>query len=126
MKPQARRLAAFAETIGEKHLTGKVTPYSNILMLTQLPDHRQQLSDSGCQALRQWLTEFDQSWNEHRLAAFVRDLPSPDASLRRPALLEMVKIDLKRNWEQGRRKNVESYLITYPELGTPDTAPAAL
>src|SRR5262249_36767205 len=43
-----------------------------------------------------------------------------------PALVELVKIDLERHWQAGRRVTVESYLGDYPELGTPDSVPADL
>src|SRR4051812_24535631 len=37
---------------------------------------------------------------------------------RLPALVELVKLDLSREWLQGRPVNLESYLKTFPELGT--------
>jgi predicted Ser/Thr protein kinase len=41
-------------------------------------------------------------------------------------LVEMVKIDLHRRWERGRRVILEAYLKTYPELGTAETVPVDL
>jgi serine/threonine protein kinase len=35
-----------------------------------------------------------------------------------PALVELVKLDLSREWLQGRPVSLESYLKTFPELGT--------
>src|SRR6516225_4188615 len=75
--------------------------------------------------LEAWLVEFEQSWNEGRLAACASQFGPQDA-LHLPALVEMVKIDLERNWERGRCVTVESYLQEFPELGTPETVPADL
>jgi hypothetical protein len=79
------------------------------------------LSAQGRQLLERWLAEFDQSWQEGALEARVRSLPPPGNMLRRPALVEMVKIDLERCWRAGKRVPVEDYLKRYPELGSPDT-----
>ena len=43
-----------------------------------------------------------------------------------PAFVEMIKVDLSREWLQGRPVNVESYLESFPELGTVETVPAEL
>ena len=43
-----------------------------------------------------------------------------------PALVEMVKLDLSREWLQGRPVNLESYLESFPELGTAETVSAEL
>ena len=43
-----------------------------------------------------------------------------------PALVETVKLDLSREWLQGRPVNLESYLESFPELGTADTVSAEL
>src|SRR5262249_45807652 len=42
-----------------------------------------------------------------------------DSSWRLPALAEMVKIDIERQWQQGHQVSLESYLKQYPELGNP-------
>jgi hypothetical protein len=68
---------------------------------------------------------FEQSWEEGRLKARMRELP-PGHPLRWPALVEMVKIDLERQWRLGRRPRLEGYLQYYPELGTHDIVPADL
>jgi predicted Ser/Thr protein kinase len=85
-----------------------------------------QLNEDDRRVLEEWLAEFDRSWDEGRLAARVRELPPQESPLRLPALIEMVKIDLRRRWERGRRVIVEAYLKTYPELGTADTVPVDL
>jgi hypothetical protein len=72
-----------------------------------------------------WLFEFDRSWHAGQLAEQVRKLP-PGSPLRIVALVELVKIDLERQWQQGRPACVEGYLRAYPELGTADTVPTDL
>jgi hypothetical protein len=70
--------------------------------------------------------DFDQSWHAGRLAERVRELPPAQDPLRLPALIELVKIDLEKQWQRGHRVVLESYLQLYPELGTPDTIGADL
>jgi WD40 repeat protein/predicted Ser/Thr protein kinase len=77
------------------------------------------LSAADRQLLQGWLAEFEQSWYETRLAARVRQLPAPGSPLRRVALPELVKIDLRRCWQQGRQVGVEWYVRAYPELEAP-------
>src|ERR1700682_2537524 len=84
------------------------------------------LSADERQKLDGWVVGFDQSWHEGRLAECVRALPGSGNPLRKPALLEMVKIDLDRHWQRGRKPSVEDYLRDWPELGTPDTVAAGL
>jgi serine/threonine protein kinase len=67
------------------------------------------------------LAEFQQSWNEKRLGVQIRKLPPPGSPARRAALVELVKIDLARQWQIGRRVKLESYLKALPELGTADS-----
>src|SRR5262245_11152445 len=78
------------------------------------------------QTVESWLLEFDRSWRQDRLAEYVRKLPPSASPLRFPALAELVKIDLERQWQHGHRLYVEGYLRAYPELGTIDTAPVDL
>src|SRR5262249_28671454 len=86
---------------------------------------RRDLDGRQRERLEAWLVEFEQSWDEGRLATCASKLPPQDA-LRVPAILEMVKIDLERSWERGRCVTVESYLQQFPELGTSETVPADL
>jgi formylglycine-generating enzyme required for sulfatase activity/serine/threonine protein kinase len=76
------------------------------------------LSDDDRQVLESWLVEFDQRWDEGRLANRLDQIP-PGSSWRLPALAEMVKIDLERQWGRGRQISLESYLEEFPELGSP-------
>src|SRR5262249_56298651 len=93
-------------------------PMTALLPLADLPDPLREL-------LEVWLVEFDQSWDEGRLAARARQIP-PDHPLRLPALAEMVKIDQENHWRRGRPVPLESYLHDYPALGTPATVAADL
>ena len=85
-----------------------------------------ELSDQQRRELERDLVEFDCSWSEERLAAQVRSPPCAKSPWRLAALVEMVKIDLERQWERGQQPSIEAYLETYPELGTVDTVPADL
>jgi hypothetical protein len=82
-----------------------------------------QLPDEDQKWLNSWLWEFDQAKGE--LASWASRLPLA-SPVRRPALIEMVKIDLERQWQRGRPVRLESYLAHYPELGTLDTVPPDL
>ncbi len=53
-------------------------------------------------------------------------IPDSVGTDRLPALVEMVKLDLSREWLEGRPVNLESYLESFPELGTVETVPAEL
>jgi serine/threonine protein kinase len=88
--------------------------------------HLLALSDEQRQVLESWLMAFDHQWDEQRLVAHLAKLPPPGDPLRRPALIEMVKIDLERHWQRGQPVRLESYLKSLPELGTRDTVPADL
>ncbi len=84
------------------------------------------LSAPDRQLVESWLAEFDQSWKEDLLKAWLRKLPSPGDPKRLPALVEMVKIDLEWRWQKGKGVRLEKYLANLPELGTPETVSADL
>ena len=79
-----------------------------------------ELSEQDRRVVEGWLAAFKQDWDERRLGTQVRRLPA-EGPLRGVALAEMVKIDLKQQWQKGRRAKVEAYLKAFPELGTPET-----
>ncbi|MCC6418876.1 MAG: protein kinase [Gemmataceae bacterium] len=83
-----------------------------------LPPEQQEL-------LAKWLREFEQGWEEGALPRRANSLPE-DVPLRQLALVGLVKIDLKRSWQQGRKRPLEAYLVAFPALGTPDTIPIDL
>jgi hypothetical protein len=84
-----------------------------------------ELPEGQRQELEALLAGFEGSWDDRRLAVLAGQIP-PDSPLRRPALREMVKIDLRRQWQGGRQPVLEAYLHFYPELGSRDTVPADL
>ncbi len=84
-----------------------------------------ELSDDDRQIVESWLIAFDQGWDEAILVSRVEQIPI-GSSWRVPALVEMVKIDLERQWQHGRRVSLESYLEQYPELGRPEDVSADL
>src|SRR5437764_5717966 len=84
-----------------------------------------ELSDNDRQELEALLVEFDQRWDNGLLANRAQQIP-PGSSWRLPALAEMVKIDLERQWERGHRISLESYLKEFPELGGPGDISADL
>jgi serine/threonine protein kinase len=94
-----------------------------------MPDHGpivEALSPPDRQVVEAYLVEFDQSWDPRRLRERVSQLPPPGDRLRRPLLLGIVQIDLRRRWREQQKVRVETYLKSLPELGTPETAPASL
>ena len=81
-----------------------------------------ELSQADRETLETWLVEFDQTWQEDALATWAAEkLPEPENALRRPALAEMVKVDLERHWQRDHRLLLESYLERFPELGDADS-----
>jgi serine/threonine protein kinase len=84
--------------------------------------HLSQLSADARKEIAAYLAEFERTWNDASLDFWVRaSLPSGGA-LRVPALIEMVKVDLRRRLERGDSIFVERYLQLYPDLGTTETA----
>jgi tetratricopeptide (TPR) repeat protein/predicted Ser/Thr protein kinase len=84
------------------------------------PSSASYLSDADRRLLESWRMEFERSWDPQRLGARVQQLPPPGDQLRPLLLTELVKIDLRHHWQEGRRVRLESYLKAYPELGTPE------
>jgi formylglycine-generating enzyme required for sulfatase activity len=87
------------------------------------PRHLATLALADRNDIEAWLLEFDQGWHEELLAVAARAVPLDHAG-RRAALLEMVKIDLERQWRYGRQITLETYLRLYPELGPAEGLPA--
>lgn len=83
------------------------------------------LNETDRVKLEKWLLEFDQKWHDKLLAEFAGKLPK-DHSLRIPTLIELVKIDLERQWHRGAKPKLEVYLHYYPELGTVQTVSTEL
>jgi serine/threonine protein kinase len=66
------------------------------------------------------LHNFNAGWDEDRLPEYAGRVPR-DAPWRLAALRDLIKVDLRKQWEKGNRRPLESYLLSYPELGTPET-----
>jgi hypothetical protein len=77
-------------------------------------------------ALDGLVADFARDWRDGLLAEAGRQLPDRPAGFRRAALIAMVKIDLERQWQCGRRPALESYLDSFPELGGAGGVPAEL
>jgi len=88
-------------------------------MLDELPDANQA-------QLECLLWEFDQAWTPTALGVQAQDLLGDDGRLRQIALVELIKIDIERQWMAGNRPTVEDYLERFPELGTEETVPLEL
>jgi serine/threonine-protein kinase len=91
-----------------------------------IPARVSELSPPDRLQLEAWLAEFEETWDEGRLADRVERLPAPGQPLRLPALIELVKIDLERTWQCGRHLSVADYLTRYPELGPAEALPPDL
>jgi hypothetical protein len=87
--------------------------------------HLAPLADAERARLESLLADFDRAWDENLLARKARQLPAGDR-LRVPALIEMIRIDLERRWQRGRRVLLEAYLKAYPEVASADGPPAVL
>ncbi len=82
------------------------------------PNMLVRLSDTDRVQLEGYLFEFDRSWSPNALAARVDQLPPGNSVYRQAALVELVKIDLERQWQAGNRRTVEDYLRQFPDLGS--------
>jgi serine/threonine-protein kinase len=91
-----------------------------------IPARLLELSPPDRLQLEAWLAEFEEGWDEHLLAGRVGRLPPAGQPLRLPALIELVKIDLERNWQRGRHLTLADYLARYPELGPAEALPPDL
>src|SRR5438132_4994816 len=87
-----------------------------------------ELSAADRQVLEAWLVAFDLDWEVGLLERRVRGLQRlpMGGALQLPALIEMVKVDLERQWQHGRQISLEIYLKSYPDLGGPDEVVADL
>jgi len=67
------------------------------------------------QAIIQCVDAFEHSDGapEADLRSFLSDLPE---EFRSAALVELVRVDLERQWKKGDRRGLKKYLETYPEL----------
>lgn len=83
------------------------------------------LSPDSRRELESLLLQFDKEWSPQKLGTEAQKLPAGRV-LRLATLVEMIKIDVARHWQRGNKVLLDSYLQTYPELGTPAALPADL
>jgi hypothetical protein len=76
--------------------------------------HLEGLSAQDQRRLESWVQAFGQGWDERRWGQSVGRMPA--GPLRRPALIELVKIDLARRWQKGHKVGLDYYLKHCPEL----------
>ena len=76
--------------------------------------------------LLDWVVDFDQHWRPDCLESHLNTLPPHLRPWRKVATAELVKIDIAQQWRRASKVSVESYLKTYPELGTTETVPPDL
>ncbi len=94
--------------------------------MTSSADGLRTLSEREREIVEALLAEFGRAWHEKLLLSYVRKLPPAGSPLRRVALVELVKLDLRRQWAAGRHLRLEAYLSALPELGTPETVSSEL
>ena len=75
------------------------------------------LTDDERSAFEGWLEEFARTWSEEGLEEAVKDSARPECRWRELAVNQMVKLDLKRQWQLGRQATLSGYIERYPELG---------
>src|SRR5947207_1344746 len=83
------------------------------------------LADDERRQLEALLAQFEESWDEQSVAGFPQRLPAA-GPLRRAALIEAVKIDLRRRWGLGRKVLIDGYLKRFAELATAGAVPVDL
>jgi serine/threonine protein kinase/tetratricopeptide (TPR) repeat protein len=94
--------------------------------MTAPPPSLQELREADRQEVLGWLNDFERNWTPEQLASLHERLPPPSHPLRQIIVLELIKLDLKRQWQAGTQAVVEDYLSRYPELGSPDQVPFEL
>src|SRR5579884_1150771 len=72
------------------------------------------------------LAAFARQWRDGLLEETAEHMARSGDRLRDATLPELVKLDLQRQWQGGRRRLLESYLERHPVLGTADTVAADL
>jgi predicted Ser/Thr protein kinase len=82
--------------------------------ITRLAD----LSEQDRRSLEGWLEEHARGWYEGSLDDSIKELRSmAECPWRLLAVISVVKLDLKQQWQLGRKVALEKYLEAYAELG---------
>ena len=66
--------------------------------------------------LDRWVASFEHSWHTNGRASLEDHLPPRDHPLFEQILMELVCVDLEKQWEAGRRKRLDDYRPDFPEL----------
>eukprot|EP00913_Durusdinium_trenchii_P023463 g22041.t1 len=90
------------------------------------PDNLAALSNDLRIQIEAILFEFDTSWSPEALPDVAKSISPNLAPARTSILEELVKIDIERRWKSGTGRELEEYLVEFPELGTRETVSAAL
>ncbi len=88
-------------------------------------DPTSRLSDAQRKALDALVVDFERQWSPDRLDVAVAAFPA-ESPIREAALIAMIQIDLRRQWQSGNHLLVEAYLDRFPELGSRDSVPIGL
>jgi serine/threonine protein kinase len=85
------------------------------------------LSEQDRRALEFWLEERAPNWTDASLDNAINELRSmPECPWRFVAAVHLIRLDLKRQWQAGRKVTLDQYLEAYPELGGKDGVAAEL
>lgn len=80
-----------------------------------------QLPPQERQSLEAYLLQFEQNWHGELFPEYAKEIPKDLQSYRLVCLVELVLIDMERQWKAGRCVQVEDYLANLPELGNAET-----
>lgn len=94
-------------------------------MATDEPSLKSLTPEQRCR-LEAVLIEFDSGWHERKLQEFAMTLPPPGDPLRAAAIIEMIKIDLERQWQRGGSVRLAEYFLRFPELRSMSAPPVEL
>ena len=75
------------------------------------------MSEQAVREMVRWLDAFESGWTATSLDEQTASIDA-NSSWRQPALIEAVKIDLQRQWQNGSQLSLESYFDRFPEIAT--------
>ena len=85
-----------------------------------------ELTDAHLEELEELASKLEEAWKKGGAVDLAALLPAPESPLRKPALIELIKVDLECRWRKGRTDSLETYIDKFPELGRPKDLPAKL
>lgn len=84
------------------------------------------LTDADWDALEELASRLEEAWKKGGPVDLTAFLPQADNPLRRPALQELVKVDMECRWRRGQPVVLDYYLDKFPELGRARDLPVKL